>query len=177
MTFVLQTAADAEQIAAAIPRAVLAVDPGVTVSDQTTMEAVVADELWRERLTAALTGIFASVALGLAAIGLYAVVAYSVSRRTREFGVRLALGATGADVRRLALADGLRPVAIGAAAGMALALALSRFVETLLYDVSPADPIAIGGATAALLAVAVLAAWLPARRASHLDPVIALRDE
>jgi ABC-type antimicrobial peptide transport system permease subunit len=139
------------------------------------MADVVADELWRERLTASLSGLFASVALGLAAIGLYAVVAHAVTRRTREFGVRLALGATSGDVRRLALADGLRPVFVGAAAGVALAFGLTRFMRTLLFGVSALDPAAIAGAAALLVAVAFLAAWLPARRASRLDPVVALR--
>jgi predicted permease len=175
MTFVLKTDGDAGQTATAIPRQILSVDSGITVSDQTTMADVVADELWRERLTASLSGLFASVALGLAAIGLYAVVAHAVTRRTREFGVRLALGATSGDVRRLALADGLRPVFVGAGAGVALAFGLTRFMRTLLFGVSALDPAAIAGAAALLVAVAFLAAWLPARRASRLDPVVALR--
>jgi predicted permease len=177
MTFVVRTTVDARSIAAAIPREISLLDRGLTVSDNTTFEAVVADELWRERLTAGLTWTFALVALALAAIGLYAVVAYSVARRTREFGVRLALGASRADVQRLALAEGLRPVAVGALAGLLVAVGLSRLVQTLLFDVSPVDPLAIGGAVTTLLAVAALAAWLPARRASRLNPIVALRQE
>jgi ABC-type antimicrobial peptide transport system permease subunit len=177
MTFVLRTSVDSETVAAAIPREVALLDRGVAVSDSTTMQAVVAAELWRERLTAGLTGIFALVALGLAAIGLYAVVAYSVARRTREFGVRLALGATGTHVLRLALTEGLRPVVIGAIAGLSLTLATSHLIRTLLFEVSAVDPLAVGGAALSLLAVAVVAAWLPARRATRLDPGTALRQD
>ena len=177
MTFVLKTGVDPETVAAAVPREVALLDRGVTVSDSTTMRAVVAAELWRERLTAGLTGIFALVALGLAAIGLYAVVAYSVARRTREFGVRLALGATGPHVQRLALSEGLRPVVLGAIAGLSLTLATSHLIRTQLFGVSAIDPLAVGGAALALLAVAVVAAWLPARRASRLDPITALRQD
>jgi putative ABC transport system permease protein len=175
MTFVLKTTVAAQRIAAAVPREVVLVDPTVTVSDQTTLEAVAADELWRERLTARLTGIFAVVALGLAAIGLYAVVAYSVARRTREFGVRLALGATGRDVQRLALMEGLIPVAAGTITGVCLALVLARLIRTLLFEVSVVDPWALSAAGVTLLAVSGIAAWVPARRASRLDPVVALR--
>jgi putative ABC transport system permease protein len=177
MTFVLKTSVDPETVAAAIPREVALLDRGVTVSDYTTMPAVVAAELWRERLTAGLTAIFALVALGLAAVGLYAVVAYSVSRRTREFGVRLALGATGTHVQRLALTEGLRSVVIGAVVGLLLTFATSHLIRTLLFEVSAIDPFAVGGAALALLAVAVVAAWLPARRASRLDPITALRQD
>ena len=141
------------------------------------MSDVVADELWRERLTAQLTGMFAAVALALAAIGVYAVVAYSVARRTREIGVRVALGATRGHVVLLMLGEALRPVMTGAILGVGLALALSRFVEAFLFDVSAIDPLALAGAVLALVLVAVCAAWLPARRASRLDPTVALRSE
>jgi putative ABC transport system permease protein len=177
MTFVVRTTADAQQIAAGIPRELALLDRGISVSDQMTMAEVVGNELWRERLTAGLTTVFALVALGLAAIGLYAVVAYSVMQRTREFGVRLALGATGPDVQRLAMREGLRPVAVGVVVGLAVALASSRLIRTLLFEVSAVDPVSIGGAALALVIIAALAAWLPARRASRLDPVAAIRQE
>jgi ABC-type antimicrobial peptide transport system permease subunit len=177
LTFVVHTSVDPGTIAAAIPREVVLIDRGVTVSDTTTLEAIAADELWRERLTAGLTGSFAVIALGLAVIGLYAVVACSVARRTREFGVRLALGATAGHVQRLALAESLRPVVIGAATGLLLALIAGRLVRTLLFEVSAVDPLAVGGAAFALLVVAAMAAWLPARRAGRVDPIAALRQE
>ncbi len=177
MTFVVRTSGDAEVVAGAIPRLVALLDRGVAVSGNTTMAAVVTDELWRERLTSALTGMFAILALGLAGIGVYAVVAFAVTRRTREFGVRMALGGTRRHVHLLALGDALRPVAWGAVAGLAATFACARFMRAILFDVSTIDPLAIGGALIVLLVVAAAAAWLPARRASRLDPTIALRQE
>ena len=175
LTFVLRTTVDPATVAASIPREMAQLDRSVPVTDAGTMGDVVASELWRERLTARLTGIFATVALVLAAIGVYAVVAYSVARRTREFGVRVALGATPASVVWLALGEALRPVGVGSVLGLALALASSRFIQAFLFDVSAVDPVALGGAVLALVLVAACAAWLPARRASRLDPVAALR--
>ena len=175
LTFVLRTRVDPEGVAAAIPRAIAELERSIPVADAGTMSDTVANELWRERLTAQLTWIFAVVALGLAAIGIYAVVAYSVARRTREFGVRVALGATRRSVVRLALTEALRPVFVGAVLGVGLAVASSRFVQTFLFDVSAVDPLALAGAVSLLGLVATCAAWLPARRASRLDPVAALR--
>ena len=146
LTFVLRTSVDPASVAAMIPREVAALERSVPVTDAGTMSDVVADELWRERLTAQLTGMFAVVALVLAAIGVYAVVAYSVARRTREIGVRVALGATRAHVVLLTLGEALRPVMTGAILGLGLALALSRFVEAFLFGVSAIDPLALAGA-------------------------------
>ncbi len=175
LTFLLRSTADPHAVAAVIPREVALLDRGVAVSDNTTMAAVVAAELWRERLTAQLTGVFAIVALGLAAIGVYAVVSYSVARRTREFGVRVALGATRGNVVRLALTEALGPVFVGSVLGFFAALGASRMMQAFLFEVSPIDPLALGGAMLALALVAAIAAWLPARHASRLDPVAALR--
>ena len=175
ITFLLRTSVEPETVAASVPREIGLLDRGIAVAGQTTMTAVVADELWRERLTAELMAVFGVIALGLAAIGVYAVVAYSVARRTREFGVRIALGATRASVVRLALLDAMRPVAAGALGGLIAAIAASRAIETLLFGVSALDPIALGGAVSALMFVGVMAAWIPARRASRLDPMTALR--
>lgn len=175
MTMVVRASVEADRIAAAIPGEVAQLDRTIPVSGNTTMAAIVGEELWRERLTAELTWIFAAIALGLAAIGVYAVVAYSVTRRTREFGVRVALGATRSSVTRLALVEALTPVAIGAVLGMVIAIASARFIQTLLFEVSALDPLALGSAVVALLAIATVAAWIPARRASRLDPLSALR--
>jgi predicted permease len=175
ITFVMRTTLPADRVAASVPVEIARLDRTVPVSESTTLSAVVADELWRERLTAQLTGTFAIVALGLAAIGVYAVVSYSVARRAREFGVRAALGATRLAVVRLALTEAMRPVAAGTILGVLAALASSRFTQTLLFEVSAIDPLALAGAAAVLLAVAAIAAWIPARRASRLDPVSALR--
>ena len=136
VTFVLRTSGRPEAVAAAIPAAAAEVDRSVPISDATTMEAVVADAIWRQRLTAQLTAIFAAVALVLAAIGIYAAVAYSVAKRTREFGVRIALGGTPRQVQRLAVIDGLKPILPGAAVGVAAALLAARAAERLLYGVA-----------------------------------------
>jgi putative ABC transport system permease protein len=177
MTFVVRTSGDPAAVASAIPRVVSSVDRGLAVSDHTTMAAVVADQLWRERLTSALTGAFAVIALGLAAIGVYAVVGYAVARRTREFGVRMALGASRGHVRGLALSDAFGPVTAGIVAGLAVTVACARFMRALVFDVSVLDPVAIAGAATLLVIAAGAAAWLPARRASRLDPTVALRQE
>ena len=140
LTFVMRTAVDPRTVAAGIAREVAAVDPALPVSRTLTLDDVVRDELWRERLTAQLSAMFAAVALLLAAIGIYAAVAYSVSRRTREFGVRLALGSTTGHVRWLALREGLRPAAVGSALGVVAAAAGARFAERLLYGVAAFDP-------------------------------------
>jgi putative ABC transport system permease protein len=177
MTFVLRTGRDPAAVAASIPREVALLDRTVPVGDVTTMREVAATELWRQRMTAQLTGIFAVVALGLAAIGVHAVVAYSVARRTREFGVRIALGASRASVVGLALREALTPVLAGAVLGLLLAAAAARVIQTLLFEVSALDPIALAGAATVLVAVALAAAWFPARRASALDPVAALKHD
>ena len=137
------------------------------------MEEVVADALWRQRLTAQLTGGFALLALALAAIGIYAAVGYAVARRTREFGVRIALGGTPGQLQGLALFEGLRPVAIGAVAG--IAIAASGFADRLLFGVRSTDAVSFSASVLVLLLVAACAAWVPARRASRQDPMVALR--
>jgi ABC-type antimicrobial peptide transport system permease subunit len=139
------------------------------------MEDVVAEALWRQRLTAQLTGAFALLALALAAIGIYAAVGYAVARRTREFGVRIALGGTPRQLQGLALSEGLRPVAIGAVVGIAIAIAASGFANRLLFGVRSTDPMSFIASVLVLLLVAACAAWVPARRASRQDPMVALR--
>ncbi|HXW04376.1 MAG TPA: ABC transporter permease [Vicinamibacterales bacterium] len=175
MTFVLRTSSDPARLASTIPGEVALLDRSVAVFDNATMTSVVADELWRERLTMQLAGVFAAVALGLAAIGIYAIVAYSVERRTRELGVRIALGATRGRVVRLALGEALRPALLGLAGGVVAALGAARFIESLLFGVSALDPATLATAVITLLTVAAVAAWIPARRASRLDPLEALR--
>ena len=129
------------------------------------------------RLNSWLLGAFAALALALAAIGIHGVLAYAVSHRTREMGVRLALGAQPSDVVRLVVRQGLAPVVTGAAIGTAGALVLTRFMAAQLYDIAPSDPLTFAGALLVIAAVAVVACWLPARRATRVDPVTALRAE
>ncbi len=176
MTFVLRTNVDAATVAAAVPAAVADLDRGVPVSHTEAMEEVAGDVLWRQRLTAEMTGAFAVIALVLAAMGIFAAVAYAVGRRAREFGVRLALGGTPGHVRAIALRDGLRPVFAGAVVGIAAAVAAARFLSQLVYGIGAFDVVSFSLAVCLLLAVSLLAAWVPARRASAQDPVAALRE-
>jgi len=118
---------------------------------------------------------FALAALVLSAVGIYAILHFTVSQRSREFGVRLALGATRQDLFRLVVGQGLRLPAIGVAAGLAGAFAVSRLLEHLLFQVSPSDPPTFVGVGVLLMAVALLACWIPARRATRIDPIAALR--
>lgn len=126
---------------------------------------------------AAAAPVFAFMALLLAAIGLYAVLAHSISQRTREIGVRMAVGARAGDIRGMVLRDGLTPVAAGVLLGLAASLAVNRVLQSQLVGVSPYDPLTMGGAPAVLLVVALVACQIPARRAMNVDPVIALRHD
>ena len=124
-----------------------------------------------------LLGLFSALALALAVIGLYGVMSYTVTQRTHELGVRLALGAQAADVLKLILKQGLKLALTGIVIGLLTALALTRWIETLLFNVRPTDPLTFTVIALLLLAVALLACWLPARRATKVDPLIALRHE
>ena len=159
----------------AVRSAVQQMEPTMPLTGVFTMGAIIDQGLWAARLGATLLGVFGVLALALAAIGVYGVMAYSVSQRTREIGVRLALGATSGVVRWQVLRQGLTLAGIGVGGGVAIGVALSRLVVGLLYDVSPYDPATLTLIPAILLAVAALAIYIPARRASRVDPVIALR--
>jgi putative ABC transport system permease protein len=128
-------------------------------------------------MAADLTMLFGSLALLLAAVGLYGVMSHSVARRTNEMGIRMALGAQRRDVARLVLRDTMALVSVGVILGLAVALAAGRVVSSLLYGLAPTDPIAISTATLILAAVALIAGYLPARRATKVDPMVALRYE
>jgi predicted permease len=153
------------------------VNPGLAIAVPQSMDAVVAQALGQARLMTWLLGIFAGVALILAAIGIYGAVAYSVEQRTGEIGVRMALGAQTRDVLRLIINQGMRPVVIGLAIGIVAAFALGRLLKSQLFEVSANNPALLGGATVLLAAIALLACLLPARRATLVDPVQALRTE
>jgi putative ABC transport system permease protein len=149
--------------------------PGFPVYDVRTMEDRVGQALAYSRLSALLLGLFAAVALGLAAIGVYGVIAYSVAQRTREIGIRVALGATGAQVERMVIRQALVLGGIGGGAGLVVALALTRVLRSLLYEVAPRDPLTLAGILVVLAGVVLLASWIPARRAAAVPAVQALK--
>lgn len=153
------------------------VDPRVEIWTTLPMAAYVEAAVLPQRIASSLLGLLSGLALLLAMMGVYAVVAYSVSQRTREFGVRNALGAAPRDVWRLVVRDGLVLALRGGAAGVAGALVLTRLLTTFLFGVSPFDPTAFAGVPLALLSVALVATWAPARRAMRVNPVEALRAE
>jgi len=142
-----------------------------------TMSDTVADSLVRPRFLSLLLGAFSVIALALAAVGIYGVMAYSVSQRTQEIGVRVALGARSSDVLKMVLGQGTKMAAVGVGIGLAGAFALTRVMSTLLFEVSVTDPATFAAVVALLAIVALLACYIPARRATKVDPLIALRCE
>ncbi|HEY2824468.1 MAG TPA: ADOP family duplicated permease, partial [Gemmatimonadales bacterium] len=177
MTLMAKTSLDPLAITAGVRRAVLEVDPTQPVYDIRPLAAVVAQSVSDRRLNTVLLGTLAAVALALAAIGLYGLMSATVTYRMREIGVRLAIGGEPGDVMRLVVRKGLALTLSGLAIGMIAALALTRLMKTLLYDVKPTDPLTFIGVALVLVVVAVGACVLPARRAMRVDPVVVLRYE
>ena len=173
----LRTAADPGVLGEAIRREVRAVDPGVPVFAIRTMDDVVARNLAARRFALELLGIFAAVAFLLAAIGIYGVMAYTFSRRTGEIGLRMALGAQRIDILKIVLGEGALMIVFGVAAGLIGSAMLTRFLQTMLFEIKPTDPITFGVLTALLVSVALLACLIPAQRATRVDPLMALRHE
>jgi ABC-type antimicrobial peptide transport system permease subunit len=161
----------------AVQSALSKVNPGLAIAVPQMMDAVIAQALGQARLMMWLLGIFAGVALLLASIGIYGAVAYTVEQRTGEIGVRMALGAQTRDVLRLIVNQGMKPVVIGLAIGIVSAFALGRLIASQLYQVSAHNPALLGGATVLLAAIALVACLLPARRATLVNPIEALRAE
>ncbi len=173
----MRTTGDPKATVESVRQALRGIDADVPLLGTHTLEEAVDNSIGRERMLAALCSFFGLLSLGLAAMGLYGVMAYTVAQRTREIGIRMALGAGRADVTRMVLRESLIPVLAGIAAGVAGALVLARLVESMLYGVKPRDPVALGAAAVALLAVGCAASLIPAGRASRVEPSVALRCE
>jgi putative ABC transport system permease protein len=174
-SFVVRTAGDPVAAIPVIRRALLTIDPEQPVYEETTIAQLLAASVAERRFSLLLLGIFAIVALALATIGLYGLISFSVAERTREIGVRVALGASARRVYLLVLTEALTRTAAGLLIGLAGAVALSRWLGALLYQVAPTDPLTYAAVTALLLASAIVAGYVPARRAVRADPVEALR--
>ena len=175
MTLVVRTAGDPLAATAEVQRAIGAIDPALAAGSIKTLEQMLSMSLAPQRITAAMLSIFAGVAMLLAVIGIYGVISYSVTQRTHEIGIRMALGARQGDVIRQVLRHGFILAGLGIAIGGAAALGLTRQMAEQLHDVSPTDPLTFVGVTLVLSGVAILGSWLPARRAAAVDPVVALR--
>ena len=172
---VVRTTVEPLSVAASVRNAIWAVDKDQPVSNIDSMEHVVATALARERFSMLLLAIFAGIALVLAAVGIYGVMSYSVAQQTQEIGIRIALGAKRSDVLKMTVAQGLKLVGIGLACGLAIAIVLTRVMATLLFGISATDPVTFLSITLVLLAVALLASYIPASRATKVDPMMALR--
>jgi putative ABC transport system permease protein len=177
MNLVVRSAVDPSGLTASVRAAVAAIDKDQPIFAVHTMQQLVDDSISTRRLTLVLLGIFSALALLLAAIGIYGVMAYTVALRTQEIGIRMALGAQRRDVLRLVLGQGARIAFFGVAIGLAAAAALARLLSSLLFSVSASDPVTFAAVAVLLVAVALLACYIPARRALRVDPIIALRYE
>jgi putative ABC transport system permease protein len=177
MELLIKSAGNPLALAEAVRREVRAIEKGVFVSGISTLEQRIGNSLFERRFQTSLLSAFSLVALLLAAVGTYGVVHFSVQQRVREIGVRMVLGAKKGDVLSMIVSQGLKTVLIGVVFGIAIAFAITRLMERLLYEIKPTDPLTFSGVSLLLVCVALLACWLPARRASKVEPMEALRYE
>jgi putative ABC transport system permease protein len=177
MNVLLKAAGNPAQLVGPLRQAVASIDRNVPVSGVVTLDELVGGSIENPRFFATLAITFAFLALALAAIGIYGVMTYAVTQRTTEIGVRMAVGASTRDVFHLIVSDGLKVTGVGVAAGVAGSLLIARALSALLFGVRPTDPVTLGATAVVLLAVAAIACFLPARRATRVDPIVALRSE
>jgi predicted permease len=177
LNVVVRSATKPEATAGIVRSALNKIDHGLPILQPNTLDAIVSQSLGQQRLTMTLLGVFAGIALLLAVVGIYGAVAYTVEQRTGEIGVRMALGAQTTDVLRLVVRQGMNPVILGLIVGLAATFAVGRLIATQLYKISPHDPFLLGAATIGLAISALLACVIPARRATLVDPIQALRSE
>jgi putative ABC transport system permease protein len=176
-SFVVRTEGSPSALMSTVRQRIRGVDPNLGIDAMMPMEQLVTSSLTRQRFYAALTGVFAATAAALSAIGLYGVLAYGVARRTAEIGVRMALGAEAGAIRLLILRRGLGLFAAGLLLGLGGAAVLARFLGSMLYGVTPLDPATYASAAVLFTLIVTLACWVPARRATRVDPLVALRRE
>jgi ABC-type antimicrobial peptide transport system permease subunit len=177
MTYVLRASGDPTSLVNAAKQEVWAVNPEQAFYDTATLPGLIAASVVRQRFSAALMAVFAVLALVLCATGIYGVLSLTTGQRSREIGVRMALGADARAIRRMVLGEGAVVIGAGIVIGLAGAIAATRFLQTLLFQVRPGDPVTFAGVCALLLAVGLAACYLPARRATRVDPLVALRAE
>ncbi len=177
MTLIVRTAQDPGSLAPAIRSEIRKMDANLPISTMRTMREIVSASVAQRRFQLVLTALFALLALLLGAVGVYGVLSYSVACRTRDIGLRIALGAARSDILRWVLSLGMQPVLAGLTAGLAAAVAIAHLLRSLLFGITPADPLSLGAVALLLLATSALACYLPARRAARLDPIRALRHE
>src|SRR5450432_839259 len=177
MFLVVRSQGDAASLADALRQSIQSIDPGITLAQIGTMEQALAQSVSQPRFDTMLLALFAGIALLLAAIGIYGLIAYAVAQRTHEIGVRVALGAAQADVIRMVVLEGASLAAIGIVLGIGGALALTRLLKTMLFGIGVTDPLTFLAAALGLMLVVLLATLLPALRATRISPVVALRSE
>jgi len=177
MNIVVRAGSDPSGLSSAAGAEIRALDPDLPIYNVRTMTDRVDESLARRRFAMLLLALFAALALGLAAVGIYGVIAYLVSQGTREIGIRMALGATPRRIQTLIVTQGLVLAVVGVTLGLAGALVMTRFMRTLLFGVGATDSLTFGAIALALTVVALVASWLPARRAARIDPMVSLRAE
>ncbi len=177
LTFVLRTQGDPSALRNTAQEAVVAFQKSLTVSEVSTMDRFISDELWAQRLATLLMGLFGGLAVSLAAVGIYGVISHSMRERTREIGIRIALGAKPGDLLRLAVREGANPVVVGVGVGLTASLLLTRSLQSLLYGVDPVDPATFLGMVVLLVSLCLAANLTGAARALRVDPVVALHTD